>query len=246
MTIRVNDEHEGRFLLNSEADIRALLGKLQRRRSRVTVHFENNHNIFSTSLLEVGKSDVILDDTCDEAISKRILASTQLLFSSVCGGAPVSFVSSHIERCFFEGAAAFSILLPTTVHWIQRREFSRLTVPAIDSAICEITLDDGATARNPVSDISVGGIGMLAQVSSPMLKQGALFGSCCIVLPEFGKLTSDIRICNSANVTLGNGSPAKRYGCQFIGLPHQTRLELQYYMSKHEHSMRVTHTHLMT
>ena len=243
MTIQTNDEHEGRFLLNNEADIRALPNKLQRRRSRVTGHFEKNNNIFSTCLLEVGKSAVILDDTCDETISNRILASTQLLFSSVCGGAPVSFVSSQIERCIFEGVAAFSIPVPTTVHWIQRREYFRLPTPVIEPAMCEIVLDNGEIARNPLSDISVGGIGMLAQASFPTLKQGARFGSCRIDLPEFGKLTSDIRICNSASITLGNGIPAKRYGCQFIDLPHQERSQLQHYMSNHELTMRANHTH---
>lgn len=243
MTIQTANEHDGRFLLNNEADIRALLNKLQRRRSRVTGHFENNNNIFSTCLLEVGKSAVILDDTCDEAISNRILASTQLLFSSICGGAPVSFVSSHIERCIFEGIAAFSIPLPTTVHWIQRREYFRLPTPVIEPAICEITLDNGEIARNPLSDISVGGIGMLAQVSSPTLKQGTRLGSCCVVLPEFGKLTSDIRICNSANITLGNGNLAKRYGCQFIDMPHEEKSQLQHYMSRHELTIRANHAH---
>lgn len=243
MTTPTNDEHGNRFLLNSEADIRALLNKLQRRHSRITGHFESNSNIFSTCLLEVGKSSVILDDTCDEAISNRILASTQLMFSTICGGAPVSFVSSQIERCIFEGIAAFAIPLPTTVHWIQRREFFRLPTPVIEPAICEITLENGEIARNPLSDISVGGIGMLAQPSLPMLQQGAQFGSCSIVLPEFGKLTSDIRICNSASITLENGSPAKRYGCQFIDMPHQERSQLQQYMSSQKLTSRANHMH---
>jgi len=241
MTKPINDERESRFLLSNEADVIALLNKLQRRRSRVTGHFENNSNIFSTCLLEVGKSNVILDDTCDEEIANRILASTQLLFSSICGGAPVSFVSARIERCIFEGVAAFSIPTPATVHWIQRRESLRIPTPVIEPAICEITLENGEIARNPLSDISVGGIGMLAQITSPAIKQGTQLGSCHIVLPEFGKLTSDIRICNSANIMLGNGNPARRYGCQFIDLPQQERMQLQHYMSQQELSMRGNH-----
>lgn len=243
MTGQLDDKHGSRFLLNSEADVRALLNKLQKKRSHVTGHFDNSYHIFSTCLLEVGKNTVILDDVSDEAISQRILACSRLHFSSVYAGVPVSFMSSQIEPCLFEGAAAFSIPLPSTVLWPQRRELFRVPTPVGKPVLCEIELNNGEIARNPLSDISVGGIGMLTQASSPTLKQGALFGGCHIDLPGFGELTSDIRICSSADITLRNGHPVRRYGCQFIDLPQQEQSLLQRYVTKLELAMRGPHAH---
>ncbi|GAO35929.1 hypothetical protein SCT_1326 [Sulfuricella sp. T08] len=243
MTEQLDDKHESRFLLNNEADIRALLNKLQKKRSHVTGHFDNSYHIFSTCLLEVGETSVILDDVSDEAISQRILACSRLHFSSVYAGVPVSFVSPQIEHCLFEGAAAFSIPIPSVVRWPQRRELFRVPTPVGKPVLCEIALNNGEIARNPLSDISVGGIGMLTQASSPSLKEGALFGGCHINLPGFGELTSDIRICSSADITLRNGNPARRYGCQFIDLPQQEQSLLQRYVTKLELAMRGSHTH---
>jgi c-di-GMP-binding flagellar brake protein YcgR len=243
VTGQLDDKHESRFLLNNEADIRTLLSKLQAKRSHVTGHFDNSYHIFPTCLLEVGKNTVVLDDVSDEAISKRILACSRLHFSATHAGVPVSFVSSQIEPCLFEGAAAFSIPIPSVVRWPQRRELFRVPTPFGKPALCEIGLNNGEVVRNPLSDISVGGIGMLTQVSSPTLKQGALFGGCRIDLPGFGELTSDIRICNSADITLKNGHPVRRYGCQFIDLPQQEQSLLQRYVIKLELAMRPPHAH---
>lgn len=234
---QLDDTHESRFLLNSEADIRALLNKLQKKRSHVTGHLDNSYHIFPTCLLEVGKNAVILDGVSDEATSQRILACSRLHFSSVCAGVLVSFDSSQIERRLFEGATAFSIPIPSTVCWPQRRELFRMPTPIAKPALCEIDLNNGEIARNPLSDISVGGIGMLTQTSSPMLDRGALFGGCHIDLPGFGELTSDIRICSSADITLRNGNLARRYGCQFIDLSHREQSLLQRYVIKLELAM---------
>lgn len=238
MTGQLDDKNEGRFLLNSEADIRALLKKLQKKRSHVTGHFDNSHHIFSTCLLDVGKNAAILDDVSDEAVRQRILACSRLHFSSICDSVPVSFFSSQIERCIFEGAAAFSIPIPSAARWPQRRELFRVPTPIGKPALCEIGLNNGEIVRNPLSDISVGGIGMLTQTSSPMLEHGDQFGCCRIDLPGFGELTSDIRICNSADVILRNGNPVRRYGCQFIDLPLHKQSLLQRYVIKLELAMR--------
>ena len=243
MTVQLDDKHESRFHLNSEADVRALLNKLQKKRSHVTGHFDNSYHIFSTCLLEVGKNTVILDDVSDQAISQRILACSRLHFSSVHAGVPVSFVSSQIDHCLFEGAAAFSIPIPSVVRWPQRRELFRVPAPVGKPILCEIELNNGEITRNPLSDISVGGIGMLTQASSSTLKQGALFGGCRIDLPGFGKLTSDLRICSSTDITLMNGHSVRRYGCQFIDLPQQEQSLLQRYVTKLELAMRGPHAH---
>lgn len=240
MTRQLDNKGDIRFMLNSEADIRSLLNKLQKKRTHVTGHFDNSYHLFSTCLLEVGKDKLILDDVNDEAISQRILSCSRLHFSAEYASVPVSFVSSQIESCLFGGAAAFAIPLPGSVRWPQRRELFRVATPAIKPALCEIDLNNGVITRNPLSDISVGGIGMLTQTSVPELEHGAMFGGCRIDLPGFGELTSDIRICNSADLKLKNGSSVRRYGCQFIDLPHQEQSMLQRYVIKLELAMSAT------
>lgn len=225
-------------MLTNEAEIRDLFHKLQKKRSHVTGHFENGKHIFSTCVLDVDGEHVILENVSDDAISQRILAASHLEFSLIHAGVPVNFVSSLIESCLFEGEVAFCIPLPASVRWLQQREFFGVPTPIIKPALCEINLENGEIARNPLSDISVGGIGMLMQESAPALEEGALFRECHIDLPAFGVMTSDIRIRNSADVTLRSGSSARRYGCQFINLPHQKQSLLQRYVTKLELTVR--------
>lgn len=240
VTGQIDNKGDIRFMLNSEADIRSLLIKLQKKRSHLTGHFDNSYHIFSTFLLEVGKDNLILDDVNDEAISQRILACSRLHFSAEYASVPVSFVASKIEPCLFGGAAAFSIPLPASVRWPQRRELFRVATPAVKPALCEIDLHNGIITRNPLSDISVGGIGMLTQTSAPEFENGAMFDGCRIDLPGFGELTSDLRICNSADIKLKNGNSVRRYGCQFIDLPHHEQSMLQRYVIKLELAMSST------
>lgn len=232
-----DESHGGRYLLNSAGEIRALLNHMQRKHIHVTGHLDNGHDIFSTSILAVEKTHLIMDRIPDEALSKRILACSQLLFSAFHNGVPVRFISSLIASCSFEESLAFTIPVPTEVLWRQRREYFRVPVPSNQPPLCEIDLKTGQIARNPLSDISVGGLGMLVPAASMTLSQGTVLGDCHIDLPGFGSLRSDIHICNESMIELRSGHEVKRYGCQFVNLPQREQSLLQRYVIKLESDM---------
>ena len=235
-----DDLHDDRYLLSNKTEIRALLNHLQKKHNHVTGHLDNSNDIFSTCILAVEKNHMIMDGVSDEALSKRILECSQLLFSSFHAGVPVRFISSLIATCPFDGSIAFTIPMPAEVLWRQRREFFRVPVPMSKPALCEMDLKTGEITRNPLSDISVGGLGLMVSESPTLLSRGLVVGGCQIELPGFGSLKSDIQVCNESLLELRNGHAVKRYGCQFVNLQPRDQTLLQRYVIKVESDRHAT------
>lgn len=237
-----DEQQEDRFLLRNESEIRTLLHHLQKRRSHVTGHFNDSHDVFSTTILKVENSHLIMEGISDAILSKRILECSQLLFSSFHACVPVRFISSLIADHRYNGALAFTLPIPQEVLWRQRREFFRVPVPPHKPALCEMDLKTGEIARNPLSDISVGGLGLMMPASSNTLNKGLVIGDCQIDLPGFGALKSDLQVCNESHIEFRNGHTMKRYGCQFVNLRNHDQTLLQRYVIKLESELYASRT----
>lgn len=235
-----HESHEDRYLLNSESEIRALLNYLQKKRSHITGHLNNSNDIFSTSILAVEKNHITMSGISEESLSKRIVDCSKLLFSTFHAGVPVRFISSLIAKQAFDGEVALTIPFPTEVLWRQRREFFRAPVPLSTPALCEMDLNTGEISRNPLADISVGGLGLMVSTPSTPLNRGMLINECQIELPGFGSLKSDIQVCNESLLELRSGHAVKRYGCRFINLQQRDQSLLQRYVIKLESDMHAS------
>ncbi len=217
-------------LLRNHSDICALFEKLERRRSRITVYFGGRNNSFTTYLVDHDSQALIFHNPCDIEVTRKIVDADSMLFNSICSGVPVNFVATGMKEVIFDGKSAFSIPLPHSIHWMQRREFSRIRTPVVQAAVCEIKFRNGETSRNALWDISHGGLGMMSDHDEQQFMQGAELEDCNIILPDQQSIRATLRICSRAKIPLDDGISATRYGCEFLGMAESEKHKLQHFI----------------
>ncbi len=226
-----------RFLVHGRLDILRILRGLANRNEMVSAFFNGGKELLLTSIIEVDAegNSVILDYGSNEALNTRILASEKIIFVTSLDNVKIQFVTNNIEPTTFEGGSAFRIRLPEQVLQLQRREYYRLTTPIINPIKCQIPLEDGRSVELPLADISAGGIGLI--ISNPQditLEGGETLPGCRINLPGIGVLEATLRVQNTFEVTLKNGSKMLRSGCQFVDLRPSMQSLIQRYIIKLE------------
>ena len=85
-----------------------------------------------------------------------------------------------------------------------------------------------------VVDISGGGIGVLVPPRGLALSPDMVFDGCSLLLPEFGDISTRLKIRNMFQVTNRNGMTMMRAGCQFVDLPRGAENTIQKYILKIE------------
>lgn len=113
---------------------------------------------------------------------------------------------------------------------MQRRDNYRLLIPVTLPANCFIPTPNGGEAAIALTDISIGGIGLLGFNPDIELIEGETLYGCRVELPSMGIIHCDLVVRTQSDITLKNGIKTIRTGCQFAHLNAQNETLLQRYL----------------
>jgi c-di-GMP-binding flagellar brake protein YcgR len=231
---------EGKFRIDSRVEIVFILRALMKAGALVTAYFNHGREFVVTAVLDVDaeRAHVILDSGSNRDLNERLLKKGEVNVVSSQDGVRVQFGASHVDAVSFEGRLAFRVPLPDTLIKLQRREYYRLTTPVLRPLKCEIPSPDGQHIDMVVADISLGGVCLVGQAASISLEPDTLLEGCRIVLPDVGPITFGLSVRNAYTVTLKNGLPSRRTGCEFLKLGAQQEAMIQRYIIKLERERR--------
>jgi c-di-GMP-binding flagellar brake protein YcgR len=221
------------FAIYNRKEIIFILEDLAKHRPALNLDAHNGANLL-TAVLKVNAADetVYLDVSGDDRINRKVVESEHLTFSTQTG-VRVRWKSEYIELVSLPDGAAFSIELPNMVERIQRREYFRLNTPQGSKAlICKIPLGEEEFIEIPVSDMSVGGIGLtLKGAVPPNFSQGAIMQGCSIEFPVVGPVPLNLKVCNVfvTNKTRA-GEEIHHIGMEFMNLSRGAGNVVQRYM----------------
>lgn len=226
-------EDHDRFLLRSEAEIRAQLIKLSKKPDIITAYFNNGSNFILTAVLGVVKDRnlVVLDVGPDDETTRKAIASNRLVCTTKNMGVPVKFTVENLQSAKYQGKPAIAAPLPESLYRLQRREFFRVQLPRINAPTCEIPLgEEHDSVTLNIIDISVGGLCLLAPEDQFRPAMRDVYENCLVRLPDFGELTVDIEIRNQGTFYTNKNETIPRIGAAFINLTMQNNLYLQRYI----------------
>lgn len=228
------------YVLTDPLEIAAVMNGLVQQRTMMSAYPEGSRDFLLTTLLAHDKDGhrLILDPPADDDGKARALAAPMLTFSALLDKIKIQFSSGPAAAIEFQGYPAFSVPPPEQLLRLQRREYYRLITPVAHAIVCQIPVraEDG-TVRSfeaRVLDISGGGLGVMVPPRDLALSTNMEFEECTLVLPEFGAVTSPLRIRNVFQVTNRNGITMMRAGCQFVDLPPGAEATIQRYILKIE------------
>ena len=208
------------FALHNRKEIVFALEELAKHRVAINLDTAEGVGLVTTVLgVSSEGNHVYLDISPDERINEKIIHSRHVSFVTQTG-VKVRWHSSHLHLIELQDGDAFSMLVPSVIERIQRREYFRLNTPQGSNAlICKIPTANGVMDATIV-DISVGGIGISVRGEPhEMFSQGALLEGCSIILPATGAVPTNLRVRGIwTSMKTRSGEQMSRIGLEFEGL----------------------------
>lgn len=206
----------------------------------ISAHFGNRNAAFITTIIELDPKKKILHMDCgpSDAVDNQLLAAGKVLFRTEVNGIKVSFSSKNIQKIKAGGEPVFSMPLPDSIFWLQRRQFFRVKIPfSHTSSYCTLTFqaeDDESTetVKFPLNDLSITGFSFMN--SDPKwterLQPDCEYDHCTLHLNNGNQALVSFVIKNNVQVRSTSLTLQDRIGCAFHSLPANFETSIQRYM----------------
>ncbi len=203
----------------------------------VKASFGANDKSYLTAVLAINEKNntLFLDYGSKEDLNRLILNANKIIFETEYNGIKVSFTGAALKKVTYENESAFSMPIPKSLFWMERREFFRVKPPISKSNYCQLFLENNRAVSLRLYDISLTGFSMFntSKEISDQLVAGDTFKQCKLILSDTLDETISFEtrykyITKAANKT----QKAQKIGCKFIELPRQVENAIQAYMQK--------------
>jgi len=228
------------FIIENKTGVVSKLKLMAKNHCMLTATFDNGFKTLNTSVIEVlnDMSLVALDYGADEALNTQLLASNRIFFKANMDGITIQFDAYSITKARLHDESVFAVQIPTSILWLQRREFFRVRIPLGIPAYCEIKQDDGSYRKYKVMDISAGGLSLHDEYQDLDFESGLILSACKLELPEHGHGQINLKINNTFYVNGNEHSQGRRIGCEFIGIGMSFSATIQRYINAIELARR--------
>lgn len=235
--------HDGdKYTIHSRQEIRTLLRRLSEQRCLLTAYFDDGRRFLLTAILGFSEDGryLVLDASPDQDINERTLRAERLLCSSQLDRVELRFGTGPAEMIRHEGLPAFRVPVPTSMRYLQRREYYRLLVPVTHTLDCTISFPaderrHAQAVKARVIDISLGGVALLVPPEAKdEFAPGQMLPDCRLDLPDTGRIEATLRICHVFETTDGRGLPRTQAGCEFVALAPAAQSMVQRYILRVE------------
>jgi c-di-GMP-binding flagellar brake protein YcgR len=231
-------EIEERFHVTGMRSVAFLLGGYVRSGDQFTVSFgSSGEEMMLTALLNVQleRGLLIFDCSGSDDINRHFLQSTRHVFAGRPGGIHVQFSTGRASEMIYGGSKAFSVVLPELVVRMQRRETFRIEAPRGRPLQFFGRLRDGRLLNLPAHDISVAGLGMIAQALPEGIAPGDRLENCHFALPDDPhELFFSAMVRHVTPLVGRTGMQQWRIGLSFENLPAVEDNRIQRYIAKVE------------
>jgi c-di-GMP-binding flagellar brake protein YcgR len=241
LSLELEQNDYSRYLLYSRSEILFVLRAIIQKGALLTVHFDNGNHFFLTALLAISDDGkwVYFDPGSDEAINKRALAASKLIFTTMLDKVKVQFSLASLMPATEGKRQVFAGKTPETVLRLQRREYYRLSTPISNPLHCMLNVPKGGGDADKVDavvvDISGGGVGLQVPIGlAALFEAGKEIPDAKINLPDEGLIVTTLCVRNSYTVTGKSGQANLRVGCEFVNLPGTRLTMIQRYITRIE------------
>ncbi len=219
------------FLVRSRKEVLRLLKGIVAEGTLLSVSFLDSEHVAATSLIYLDEASNMLLFECpvewrDVLESETDVAGDSIMVACAFEGAKIQFQSVRGTLVDLNGTTVVGLAIPEFVWRFQRRRDERHRVAGLT-----ITLNLGfIDCDAEVTDLSMGGIGMMSCNSEVRLEAGEVLRDCSIALPGIGAILVDLTVQHQSPMHTTDGGTMTRVGCQFAGLSASARQLIAHYL----------------
>lgn len=181
------------FLKQNPLAVLNVLRDLHRDRVPLRVSWATGQ--FISRILDVSAQGVIIDYGSQEYENRAVLRAENIEISAETQGAKIEFTLPRLIDGQYLDLPAFSMPLPPSLWFVQRREYFRIAAPLHPIYYCKATLPDNKEIRFRLFDLSLGGMGALMDEPPPaILQNGLRLPQVELDMGEWGKFHFDTQL----------------------------------------------------
>ncbi|MGZ4956709.1 MAG: flagellar brake protein [Methylobacter sp.] len=222
------------FSIQNTKQIISHLSLLVKNKCLLSARFGANNESYITTLLSVneGNNTVVLDYGPKEDLNQRILNAGKVSFDTDYNGIKVSFAGTGLKKITHKGDSAFSMSIPKSLYWMQRREYYRVKSPLSKPSYCQLIVEGREPVNLKLYDISLTGFAMLnvSKEVSDLLIPGTSFSQCKLILSEAGESPISFEICAKYIINPDKPQKIQKIGCKFNKMTRSVEEVIQRYM----------------
>lgn len=204
----------------------------------LTVRFGEGNAFFLTAILKIDEVNnaIIFDYGPKEDIDQRLLKATKITFEASFSGIKSSFKGNRVKQILYNGTPAFTMPIPESLFWMQRREYFRIKSPHSKGSYCQLILEGHEPVNLMLYDISLTGFSVLntsAEISN-LLVSGTQFKNCRLVLSGAGEDTVSFKVCSKLIINPDKIAALKiqKIGCLFTKITPVFESIIQRYINQ--------------
>jgi c-di-GMP-binding flagellar brake protein YcgR len=212
------------------------LSLLVKNKCLIGARFGVHNEFYITTLLGINEKNntVVLDYGSKEDLNQHILKAGKVIFDTAYKGIKVSFTGSSLKKITHEGGPAFSMAIPKSLLWLERREYYRVISPLSKHSYCQFILEDGEPVDLKLYDISLTGCSLLngSDEISERIIPGTTIRQCKLILSDEDEDMISFEVCIKYIVNYDELKSIQKIGCNFINLTPHIEEAIQRYMQK--------------
>jgi flagellar brake protein len=224
------------FSIQNPKQIINHLSLLLKNKCLLSARFGTNNESYITTLLAINEANnsLVLDCGSKEDLNQRILNAGKITFDTEYNGIKVSFVGAALKKITHKREDAFSIPIPKSLYWMQRREYYRVKSPLSKPSYCQLIVEDREPVNLKLYDISLTGFAMLnvSKEVSELLIPGTSFSQSKLILSEAGEGMISFEICAKYIINPEKPQKIQKIGCKFIKISRPVEEIIQRYMNQ--------------
>lgn len=219
------------FLVRSRKEVLRLLRGIVADGTLMSVSFLDTDNVAATTLIYLDEASNMLLFECpvewrDVLESESSAGGDSIMVACTFENAKIQFQAGRGSLVDLDGTTVVGLAIPEFVWRFQRRRDECHRVAGL-----AMTLNLGfIECEAEVTDLGMGGIGMLSCNSEVRLEAGEILRDCAIALPGVGAIMVDITVQHQAPLRTADGKTVTRVGCQFTGLDASARQLIAHYL----------------
>lgn len=193
------------------------LRTLMTRRDRMTVEFGERQYIAHVLAVDPRTATFMFDYGNVEADNEALLDADELTFRSLPGALHTHFTTGAASKVRLDKRPAFEARFPTTLFYVQRREYFRVPTPVVDPFVAHGPVVAGTTFKLELQDLSLGGVALRTyEASFSSLEIGSVLHDVALELGDFGSLSVNLEIISPRQSTSETGEIRYVISCRFV------------------------------
>jgi flagellar brake protein len=216
------------FLVRSRREVLRLFKGIMASGALISVSFLDTEEVAVTSVIHVDEASDMLLFECPAEWQELIESGSGDSIMLACSfeDSKIQFQAGRATIVDLQGSTVAGLDIPAFVWRFQRRRDTRHKVAGL-----AITLNLGFIECDAeVTDLSMGGIGMMNCNSDVQLEVGEVLRDCSIALPGMGAVSVDLTVQHQAPLNTADGQAVTRVGCAFTGLSASARQLIAHYL----------------